>query len=728
LRRSALVLASLAALTSAAAISTTHAQHGETLVVWHAYGESEARGLHAAIDAYRADHPGVAIDVVGSPFGAYATKLRQAIPAGNGPDLFIDAHDRLPSYVESGLLESIDAPIEDPALCAALTLDDRTYGVPMQWKSLALFINDELANGVELATLEDIEAQRDRLPRGTFAMAWEVSNAYAAAPLFHAYGAELLDAEGHYALEGEAAERAVVRLRDLIDEGTLPDEASPTLVQDLFRAGRAMTAVSGPWLAPSLPEDLSWSVRPLPVVEATGRDMQPFSTVEAAMIARGTAHREAAVALATYLGSVEGSILRAQRGGHIIANAEAWGDPRMANEDRLRGFYEAARAARPMPTHRLMAATFLPAERAIRRVLRRDASASDALIEGRNRFLDETRDPPPVQNPTYALIGVGLLGLFVALYTGRRLSDPELRAALVRSRTAYAWTAHAVIAVGLLVVLPLLVGAVTSFFADAPDTTGERVSHYVGVAHYIDILTARGGDLFGHGSFYLVLLVTVLWTAVNLVGHLGLGISLALVLNRPSMRLRGFYRVLLVLPWAVPSYVTALAWRGMFHRQLGAVNALLALFDVEPVSFFAHFATAFSANVATNVWLGFPFMMVVTLGALTSIPTDVYEAAAVDGAGLRDRFFRITLPLLLPALLPAVLMGAVWTFNMFNVVFLVSAGEPDGSTEILVSEAYRWAFTRGHQTGYAAAYAVLIFGILVLLSRLTARANAAAAR
>jgi len=84
--------------------------------------------------------------------------------------------------------------------------------------------------------------------------------------------------------------------------------------------------------------------------------------------------------------------------------------------------------------------------------------------------------------------------------------------------------------------------------------------------------------------------------------------------------------------------------------------------------------------------------------------------------------------LLLPALLPAVLMGAVWTFNMFNVVFLVSAGEPDGSTEILVSEAYRWAFTRGHQTGYAAAYAVLIFGILVLLSRLTARANAAAAR
>jgi arabinogalactan oligomer/maltooligosaccharide transport system permease protein len=167
----------------------------------------------------------------------------------------------------------------------------------------------------------------------------------------------------------------------------------------------------------------------------------------------------------------------------------------------------------------------------------------------------------------------------------------------------------------------------------------------------------------------------------------------------------------------VPSYVTALAWRGMFHRQLGAVNAILDLFGVEPVSWFAHFSTAFAANVSTNVWLGFPFMMVVTLGALTSIPKDLYEAAEVDGAGPWDQFRLITLPMLGPALLPAVAMGAVWTFNMFNVVFLVSAGEPDGSTEILVSEAYRWAFTRGHQTGYAAAYAVLIFGILFLTTR-----------
>src|ERR1700691_2447796 len=112
------------------------------------------------------------------------------------------------------------------------------------------------------------------------------------------------------------------------------------------------------------------------------------------------------------------------------------------------------------------------------------------------------------------------------------------------------------------------------------------------------------------------------------------------------------------------------------------------------------------------------------LGALTSIPRDVLEAAEVDGATRWQRFRLVTLPLLGPVLLPAVVLGSVWTFNMFNVVFLVSGGDPDGTTDILVSEAYRWAFGRNAQYGYAAAYAVLIFGLLVMTSRLFGRITA----
>ena len=96
----------------------------------------------------------------------------------------------------------------------------------------------------------------------------------------------------------------------------------------------------------------------------------------------------------------------------------------------------------------------------------------------------------------------------------------------------------------------------------------------------------------------------------------------------------------------------------------------------------------------------------------------------LDGAGPVARFRHVILPLLRPALLPAVILGIVWTFNQFNIIYLVSAGEPDGSTEILISEAYRWAFTRNYRFGYAAAYALLVFGVLLLYNLFTSRLQA----
>jgi arabinogalactan oligomer/maltooligosaccharide transport system permease protein len=365
-----------------------------------------------------------------------------------------------------------------------------------------------------------------------------------------------------------------------------------------------------------------------------------------------------------------------------------------------------------------MRATWEPADRALKKAITGTVEPPVALAEAERRFADVVRPPPARRSPgalvwTLSLLALGGAGLFF-----HRTRERNLAAELKRSLPAYAWIAHAVIAVTAVVLLPIAVGAATALFAGRPgDLT------YVGLANFVDILTARGGPLLGTGSFYLVLLVTLLWTVVNVLFHVGIGFALGLLLSRPTLALKPVYRVLLIVPWAVPSYVTALAWRGMFSRQFGAVSALLELVGVEPFSWWARFPTAFAANVATNVWLGFPFMMVVTLGALTAVPREVLEAAEVDGASRWQRLFRVTIPMVVPTMLPAVLLGAIWTFNMFNVVFLVSGGEPDGTTDILVSEAYRWAFTRQAQYGYAAAYAVLIFLLLAFFSRLMARAG-----
>ena len=278
------------------------------------------------------------------------------------------------------------------------------------------------------------------------------------------------------------------------------------------------------------------------------------------------------------------------------------------------------------------------------------------------------------------------------------------------------------IAVGLLVVAPLAIGAATSLFAGSlfGDTAARR---FVGLANFIDILSAQGGALLASGSFYVVLLVTLLWTFLNLFFHVAIGIALALLLSKPVLRFKAMYRVLLIVPWAVPSYITALVWKGMFDRQFGALTGLILGLNnllgtnMEPISWFARFSTAFTANLSTNVWLGFPFMMVVTLGALTAVPQDVLEAAEVDRATRWQRLWRVTLPIIRPTLAPSIMLGGIWTFNMFNVVNLVSGGQPDGTTNILVTEAYEWAFTREAKYGYAAAYSVLIFLMLFGFTR-----------
>ncbi len=348
-------------------------------------------------------------------------------------------------------------------------------------------------------------------------------------------------------------------------------------------------------------------------------------------------------------------------------------------------------------------------------------TAAGSLVGGGARPLGIALGASGLAVPTYlwsgmaAAIVVVSISLFVAFvdYRGSlRRFGKEFR----KGGIAYAFLAPTALTMLVLVAIPFVVGLGLGFYNN---NHGEWT--FVGIDNFVQILSGGGRSLSDPLNFWFTLGVTVAWTAINVILHVSIGVSLALVLRQRWMKGRKGFRMLLILPWAIPNYITALIWKGMFQGEYGAINAVLSSMGLDKVSWFSEWSTAFVANVTTNTWLGFPFMMVVALGSLESIPTDMYEAAEVDGASPWQRFRHITLPHLGPAMLPAVALGAIWTFNMFNVIYLVSEGRPGGGTDILVTEAYRWAFERGERYGYAAAYATIIFLILVLWTIIGAR-------
>jgi arabinogalactan oligomer/maltooligosaccharide transport system permease protein len=306
-------------------------------------------------------------------------------------------------------------------------------------------------------------------------------------------------------------------------------------------------------------------------------------------------------------------------------------------------------------------------------------------------------------------VAVLLIGLALAWFAHRGTAD-LLRG--IRSQpTTYAYILPVLIAMGAVIFYPFLKGVEFAFLdASAQD--------FVGLANFKDVLIPSATS---QSNFWRTLVVTVLWTVLNVGLHVSIGLGLALILNNPKLRLKGIYRVLLIVPWAVPNYITALTWKTMFNAQYGAVNILLNSVGIGEVNWFGpDFITNFAANLITNVWLGFPFMMVVSLGALQSIPGELYEAADIDGAGRWQKFRTVTLPLLKPALFPAIILGTIWTFNMFNIIYLVSGGGPDHKTEILITEAY-YLFKVLNQYGLAAAYCLMIFLILLSYTWMTNR-------
>jgi maltose/maltodextrin transport system permease protein len=252
----------------------------------------------------------------------------------------------------------------------------------------------------------------------------------------------------------------------------------------------------------------------------------------------------------------------------------------------------------------------------------------------------------------------------------------------------------------------------TGEFVGDPLPPGFAVS--IGWDNYWRVFTDKGIQ----EPFMEIFVWTVMFAAGSVFFTLAIGLVLGNLVQWEFLGGKAIYRVILILPYAVPAFISILVFKGLFNQNFGEINMVLeALFGIKP-DWYTQPALARTMILIVNTWLGYPYMMILAMGLLKSIPEDLYEASAMDGAGPVSNFFNITLPLLIKPLTPLLIASFAFNFNNFVLIALLTNGGPDiigastpaGTTDVLVSYTYRIAFEgSGQDFGLAAAIATVIF-------------------
>lgn len=255
--------------------------------------------------------------------------------------------------------------------------------------------------------------------------------------------------------------------------------------------------------------------------------------------------------------------------------------------------------------------------------------------------------------------------------------------------------------------------------ADAVLQPGYRV--YIGFENFERFIS----DPSLRGPLFSIFGWTVVFAALSVLTTFGLGLGMALVLNDPAIPARKVIRSILLIPYAIPGVISIVVWRGMLNQNLGIINEL---FDPNIAWLNDPFWAKFSI-IFVNLWLGYPYMMLICSGALQAIPSEVYEASSVDGANPWQKFWGITLPLLLISVGPLLIGSFTFNFNNFLLIEALTGGNPPilgspvpaGQTDILINYVYNSAFSNQADYGYASAITIIIFFIVAFITLLQFR-------
>ncbi|SDC32818.1 arabinogalactan oligomer / maltooligosaccharide transport system permease protein [Terribacillus halophilus] len=269
------------------------------------------------------------------------------------------------------------------------------------------------------------------------------------------------------------------------------------------------------------------------------------------------------------------------------------------------------------------------------------------------------------------------------------------------------------------VVFPILFSFAIAFTNyDLYNSPPAKLVEWVGFSTFKEIFTV---DIW-RSTFFDVLAWTIVWTIVASTLQVALGIFLAVVANQKEIRFKKLFRTILVLPWAVPGFVTILIFAGLFNDSFGAVNNdILAALGIDAIPWLTDPNWSRFALIMMQGWLGFPYIFLVTTGVLQSIPEDLYEAATIDGASVFSKFRHITMPMILLSISPIIITQFTFNFNNFNIIYLFNAGGPAvpdstaGGTDILVSWIYKLTM-QSSQYALAAALTIMLSVVVVSIA------------
>lgn len=729
------------ALLALASLAGCGGSDRQIVTLWHQMRPGDRAILAERIDEFERRNPGVEVRALYKETEELRSGLESAVLVGHGPDIVYGPSDTLGVYHAIGALQDLSAwfPQEvtdafDPRALVRMPTADRADADQL------VFVGDRFGNHVALVYNRDFIASppqtTDELLQlalaGTvdengdgrpdrYGLVWNYTEPFFVIPFLTGYGAwvfdEELGAQGRPipALdtpEAIAGFQFVSSLRN--EHRVLPRSADYEAAAGLFLAGKAAMLIDGDWswqryLAS---DDIDAAVAVLPIVSETGLPMAPMVAPKgySLSVAAQAERKDLAGKLIRFLTGEETQRVYLTDQKILPSRLVLHDSAELTNDPTLAASVRQLENGRQMPTATEMRAVWDAMRPPYQRLMAGNLEADDAAREMQASALSKIETLTSSVEPDASAPLVQLLGLaaIVGVVVWRRHALADLFRDFRRNRLAYLLSLPAVLLIFLTVLFPLVYNVVLSF--SNMSLTNFHDWRIVGLHNYTSLLSGEQA-----AKFWGVFGKTIFWTVVNVSLHVAIGVFLAVILNGP-IRGKSFYRVALIIPWAVPAYITALTWRGMFDFEFGAVNHLLRAIGLGPVNWLTEANPAFAACIVANVWLGFPFMMVIALGGLQGIPRDLYEAAQIDRATRWQQFWNITVPMLKPVMLPAITLGTVWTFNNLNVVWLVSnGGEPADQTHILVSYVYKAVFNM-YQYGYGAALSMVIFFMLLTFS------------